>query len=97
MGSAGSKYFTLSSPPECLTKRVIIHYLHTDNFAANKSLESGSSKPELQRKAVKKNKNSFSCLQMKNINFKISRISPESNGEIDRVWWQDSKNLPSKI
>ena len=76
-----------------------------DNFAASKNLESGSSKPELQttpmkkkkkKKKKKRKKRSFSCLQMKNINLKISSISPESNGEI-RVWWQHSKILPSNI
>ena len=56
-----------------------------DNFAASKNLESGSSKPELQTKAAGKKKKKSSCLQMKNINLKISLISPESNRDIDRV------------
>ena len=34
---------------------------------------------------------------MKNINLKISLISPKSNRDIDRVWWQHSKILPSNI
>ena len=75
MGSAGSKYFTLCSPPECLTKRVIIHYLHTDNFAANKSLESGSSKPELQRKAGKKKKKKKTLFMSANEKYKLKNSS----------------------
>ena len=43
-----------------------------------KMVKSSSSKPKLQTKAVKKR--SFSCLQMKNVNLKIPRITPESNG-----------------
>ena len=36
-------------------------------------------------------------MYMKNINLKIPLISPESNMEIDRVWWQHSKILPSNL
>ena len=92
MGSVGNKYITLCSPPECLSNNSL--FWHTDNFAASKIVESGSSKPKLQIKVVKK---SFSCQQMKNINLKTPRISPESNGEIDRVWWQHSQILISDL
>ena len=85
MGSGGSKHVTLCSHPECLSNNLL--FWHTKNFAARKIDESGSSKPKLETKAVKERKKSrnFSCLQMKNINLRIPRISPESNGEVDRV------------
>ena len=34
---------------------------------------------------------------MKIVNLKIPCISPESNEEIDRVWWKHSKALPSNF
>ena len=43
MVSAGNKYFTLCSPPECLSNNSL--FFHTDNFATSKIVESGSSKP----------------------------------------------------
>ena len=46
MGSTDSKYFTLCSPPECLSNNLLLW--HTGSFAA--------SKPKLQTKAVKKEK-----------------------------------------
>ena len=53
MGSVGSKYVTLCSPPECLSNNSLLW--HTDdNFPASKIIESGSSRPKLQIKAVKK-------------------------------------------
>ena len=54
------------------------------NVTASKIVESGSGKPEMHTKVLKKREN-FSCLHMKNINLKIPRISPESNVEIHRV------------
>ena len=54
MGSAVSKYVTLCSPPEFLSNNSL--FWHTDNFAASKIVESGSSKSKLQTKAVKKRK-----------------------------------------
>ena len=72
MGSASSKYITLCSPPECLSNNSL--FWHTGNFAGRKIVESGISKPKLQPKAIKKRR-SFSCLQMKNLNLKIPRIS----------------------
>ena len=85
-------YLVLMS--KCLSNNSL--FWHTDKFTASKIVESGRSKPKLQIKAVKKRK-SFSCLHMKNINQKITRISPESTVEIDRVWCQHSKILPSNV
>ena len=73
---------------KCLSNNSL--FWHTDKFTASKIVESGRSKPKQQIKAVKKKKEkkkkkSFSCLYMKNINHKITHISPESNVEIDRV------------
>ena len=74
MGSVGSKYVTLCSPPECLSNNSL--FSHTDNFAASQIVQSSSSKPKLQTKLEKKRKKKrFSCLQMKNINLKIPRNS----------------------
>ena len=81
MVRAGSKYFTLCSPPECMSNSSL--FWHTGNFAASKVVASGSSKPELQKKS--REKKSFSRLQMKIINLKLPCISPESNGDIDRM------------
>ena len=52
MQRAGSKSFSLCSPPECLSDNSL--FLHTDNFAASKIVASGNSKSELQTKTVKK-------------------------------------------
>ena len=49
MARAGNKYFTLCSLPQCLSNNSPFWY--SDNFAASKIVESGSSKPELQTKA----------------------------------------------
>ena len=54
MGSASSKYMTLCSPPECLSNNSL--FWHTNNFAASKMVESGSSKSNLQTKAEQKRK-----------------------------------------
>ena len=52
MGRAGSKYFKICSPPEYLSNSSL--FWHTNNFAANKIVVSGCSKPELQTKDEKK-------------------------------------------
>ena len=72
---------TLCSPLKCLSNNTL--FWNTDNVAASKIVASGSSKPELQTKAVKKK--CFSHLRMKIINPKIPCNRPESNREIDRV------------
>ena len=60
MGRAGSKYFTLCSPPECLINNW--KFCHQQNHSINLI-----SKSQLQTIAVK---NSFSRLQMKILNLK---------------------------
>ena len=54
MESAGSKCVILSSLPVSLSNNSLLW--HTENFAASKIIESGSSKHNLQTKAVRKKK-----------------------------------------
>ena len=44
MGNAGSKYLNLWSPQECLTNRVIIHYLAYEQLCNQQKLMSANEK-----------------------------------------------------
>ena len=56
-------------------------FLHTNNFAASKIVESSSSKPELQEKAIK----IFDICKVKNLNLEITWISRENNEDADFI------------
>ena len=56
-------------------------FCHTDNFAVSKTVESGSSKPDLQEKAVK----IFDICKVKNPNLEITWISWENNKDADFI------------
>ena len=72
-------YYSLCSLPKSLNNNLL--FWHNDNFAASKIVESGSSKPELQEKAVK----IFDTCKVKNINLEITWISWENNMDADFI------------
>ena len=72
-------YYSLCSLPKFLNNNSL--FWHTDNFAASKIVESGSSKPELQEKAVK----IFDICKVKNLNLEITWISRENNKDADFI------------
>ena len=72
-------YYSLCSLPKSLNNNSL--FWHTDNFATSKIVESGSSKPELQEKAVK----IFDTCKVKNINLEITWISRENNVDADFI------------
>ena len=72
-------YYSLCSLPKFLNNNYL--FGHTDNFAASKIVESGSSKPELQEKAIK----IFDICKVKNINLEITWISRENNKDADFI------------
>ena len=71
-------YYSLCSLPKFLNNSL---FWHTDNFAASKIVESGSSKLELQEKAIK----IFDICKAKNINLEITWISRENNKDADFI------------
>ena len=72
-------YYSLCSLPKSLNNNLL--FWHTDNFAASKIVESGSSKPELQEKGVK----IFDTCKVKNINLEITWIIREINMDADLI------------
>ena len=59
-------YYSLCSLPKFLNNNSL--FWHTDNFAASKIIESGSSKPDLQAKTLE----SFDICKVKNLNLEIT-------------------------
>ena len=72
-------YYSLCSLPKFLNNNSL--FWHTDNFAASKIVESGSSKPELQEKAIKM----FDICIVENLNLEITWISRENNKHADFI------------
>ena len=72
-------YYSLYSIPQFLINDSL--FWHRDNFAARKIIESGSSTPKLQTKAVK----IFNTCKVKNLDLEITWISRENNKNADFI------------
>ena len=72
-------YYSLCSLPKALNNNSL--FWHNDKFAASKIIESGSSKPELQQKAVKM----FDIWKVKTLNLELTRISQENNKDAEFI------------